>query len=525
MWCPGEQDFQPGEDLIDFLLRDDVPCPEVLREENTVLENLDQPVPEILDKDTDDLINSLLDSMADKPCMLQDYLLPTSDNSISEYQRPSLSPGNAFASSLQSSNILPVDHNYSLHQGCLNMQNMMSEMGEGLVFTDVGTCMDLEDRSKALKRNSFFPVAVDVKPQPVYGATVQPVFPGLPEEEKQLLVEERTSLPACQPLMNVNPHCSLSLPSGPGPLECFSQSSGSKIQDGALAKKPGVEKPCRKIRNQRSAQKHRQRKNRYQEDMEYRMAAYMAQNEMLEKKVEMLQKQNMSLLNQVQRLEALVRQSNAETATGESHSSVSGFSTSISEGDAAAVLTSHGSILVLHSVTLRPLVQEAGYTGNDQRRRPPKGNSLFPSCGLCVGPSSEQDGEAGDERAGSTSLAVMSRQTRKLPNRAASDGQQAMVEGCSQEPHNLSLRGSLNQPKEEQSPPNPDPRPSFNCNLSSDPPVAVSCRPHPQEQCSQSDPLQAAVRTWNAGRQEWVEHCVIQQHCADEMQTPESPAS
>uniref|UniRef100_A0A6G1RAM8 cAMP responsive element binding protein 3 n=1 Tax=Hypotaenidia okinawae TaxID=2861861 RepID=A0A6G1RAM8_9GRUI len=390
MWCPGEQDFVADEDLLDFLLKDDVPCPAILREENTVLENSDLSELELLDKDVDDFINSLLNPFEDKPGMLQDYLLPTSDSSISEYQHPSPSPGSAFVSSLESSDIVQVDHNYSLHQDCPEMENMRSEMGGGHVFTDLGTWMDLEDGSKALELNSVFPVAVDANPQLVPGATVQPDFPGLSEEERQLLVKEGTSLPACQPLMNVNPQCSLSLPSGPGPLECFSQSRGSKIQDGALAEGQHVKTVRWKIRNKQSAQEsHRRRKKNYLEDLEHRMAACMAQNHRLEKKVQVLQKRNMSLLKQVQRLQALVGQSNAKTATGESCSTV--------------------MVLSFYFI-LSPSVPSFGNQETQVKIR------------------------------------VLSRQIRKSPNQAAPDEQEAMVEGCSLEPHNLSLLGSLNQP-------------------------------------------------------------------------------
>ena len=121
---------------------------------------------------------------------------------------------------------------------------------------------------------------------------------------------------------------------------------------------------------------------------------------------------------------------------------------------------------------------------------------------------------------------MLSRQIREFPNHVAPDVQEdAALEGFSPEPEDPSLLGSLSKAWEEgPSLPNPDPRSSFNSSSSSDLLVAAGSElgtPQPQEQHSQSDPLQAVVlAAWKAKRQEWVERAarvVIQQHHADEM--------
>ncbi|NXP15515.1 CREB3 protein, partial [Thinocorus orbignyianus] len=123
-------------------------------------------------------------------------------------------------------------------------------------------------------------------------------------------------------------------------------------------------------------------------------------------------------------------------------------------------------------------------------------------------------------------LRVLSRQIRAISNQVVPDVQKDVVlEGFSPEPEDHSLLGNLNHSREEeQSPPNRDARSYFNSNSSSDPPAAAGSElgsPQPPEQRYRSDPLQAEVPVgWKAKRQEWVERTasvVIQQHRADEM--------
>ncbi|XP_018429222.1 PREDICTED: cyclic AMP-responsive element-binding protein 3-like protein 3 [Nanorana parkeri] len=65
----------------------------------------------------------------------------------------------------------------------------------------------------------------------------------------------------------------------------------------------------RKIRNKQSAQESRKKKKEYMDGLEIRMSACTAQNQELQRKVLQLEKHNMSLLEQLRKLQALVSHS------------------------------------------------------------------------------------------------------------------------------------------------------------------------------------------------------------------------
>ncbi|NXM03606.1 CR3L3 protein, partial [Tyrannus savana] len=378
---------------------------------------------QLLDKEMDDFISSLLSPLEDEPGML-DYLPASSDSSISEDQHLSPCPGSSFASR----DIVQVDHNYSLHWPVL--ESVRSDMAEGDVTIELGD----------------FPIAVDVdsEPQLVPGAIVQVLtampsdFPELvlTEEEKQLLEKEGVTLPTCLPL--------------------------TKAEERILRK------VRRKIRNKQSAQDSRRRRKIYVDGLENKVAACTAQNHELEKKVQQLQKQNMSLLRQLRKLQAVVRRSAPKTTRRKTCTMI---------------------VFLSFCLVLSPSIRSPG--------------SVEPQL---------------EPKAGSTSLTVLSRQIREFPNHGAPDVQQdAELEGFSLEPGDSSLLGNLNQSWEEgQSPLDPDPIP-FNSNSSSDPPAAAGS----ELGSPRSDPLPAAVLVpWKAKGQEWVEHpdrVLIQQHHANEM--------
>ncbi|XP_068507887.1 cyclic AMP-responsive element-binding protein 3-like protein 4 isoform X2 [Syngnathus scovelli] len=96
----------------------------------------------------------------------------------------------------------------------------------------------------------------------------------LTAEEQKLLSQEGMSLPDKRPL--------------------------TKAEEGVL------KKVRRKIRNKRSAQDSRQRRKEYMDGLEDRAALCSAQNKDLHKKVEQLEKHNMSLLTQLRHLQSLV---------------------------------------------------------------------------------------------------------------------------------------------------------------------------------------------------------------------------
>ncbi|NXF25318.1 CREB3 protein, partial [Rhodinocichla rosea] len=414
MSCPEELDALADVDLLDFLLKDDAPCPEIPGEQNGLLEDWGLPMPELLDKEMDDFISSLLSPLEDEPDRLS-YLPANNDNSISEDQHLSHCLGSNFASQ----DVVLVDHNYSLHQDWPALESVRSDMTEGDSTT------------------SPVAVAVEDEPQLVPGSMVQVLTPMpsdfpelvLTEEEKQLLEKEGVTLPTCLPL--------------------------TKAEERVLRK------VRRKIRNKQAAQDSRRRRKIYVDGLENRVAACTAENHELEKKVQQLQKQNMSLLRQLQKLQALVRRSAPKTTKRKTCT----------------------MILVL-------------------------------SFCLVLSPSIRLPGSVEPQR----ELKVLSRQIREFPNQGAPDVQHdTELEGFSPEPGDSLLSGNLSQSWEDgQSPLNSSPR-SFNSNSSSDPSAAAGSKPGPP----QSEPLPAAVLVpWKSKGQEWVEHpdrVLIQQHHANEM--------
>ncbi|XP_048470168.1 cyclic AMP-responsive element-binding protein 3-like protein 3 [Rhincodon typus] len=104
----------------------------------------------------------------------------------------------------------------------------------------------------------------------------------LNEDEKKLLVKEGVTLPSQLPL--------------------------TKQEERIL------KKIRRKIRNKQSAQESRKKKKEYIDGLENRMAACTAQNYELQRKVIRLEKQNTTLLQQLQKLHTLVMHSTGKTA-------------------------------------------------------------------------------------------------------------------------------------------------------------------------------------------------------------------
>ncbi|NXR17200.1 CR3L3 protein, partial [Cinclus mexicanus] len=427
MSFPEELDALAEVDLLDFLLKDDAPCPEIPGEQNGLLEDWGLPVPELLNKEMDDFISSLLTPLEDEPDRLS-YLPAHNDSSISEDQHLSHCLGSNFASR----DIVQVDHNYSLHQDWPALESVRSDMAEGDVTIELGDI------------TSPIAVAVEDEPQLVPGAIVQ-VLTSMPsdipelvltEEEKQLLEKEGVTLPTCLPL--------------------------TKAEERVLRK------VRRKIRNKQAAQDSRRRRKIYVDGLENRVAACTAENHELEKKVQQLQKQNMSLLKQLQKLQALVRQSAPKTNRRKTCTMI---------------------VVLSFCLILSPSIRSPGSVESQQ-----------------------------ELKVGSTSLTVLSRQIRELPNQGVPDVQHdTELEGFSPGPGDPLLSGNLSQSWEEkQNPLNSGTR-SFNDNSSSDRLAAAGSEPGP----SQSDPLPAAVLVpWKSKGQEWVEHpdrVLIQQNHANEM--------
>ncbi|EMP28210.1 Cyclic AMP-responsive element-binding protein 3-like protein 4 [Chelonia mydas] len=104
----------------------------------------------------------------------------------------------------------------------------------------------------------------------------------LTDEEKRLLSQEGVSLPSNLPL--------------------------TKAEERLL------KKVRRKIRNKQSAQDSRRRKKEYIDGLESRVAACSVQNQQLQKKVQELEKHNVSLLGQLRKLQALMKPTSSKAA-------------------------------------------------------------------------------------------------------------------------------------------------------------------------------------------------------------------
>ncbi|XP_008048937.1 cyclic AMP-responsive element-binding protein 3-like protein 4 [Carlito syrichta] len=104
----------------------------------------------------------------------------------------------------------------------------------------------------------------------------------LTEEEKRLLGQEGVSLPSHLPL--------------------------TKAEERVL------KKVRRKIRNKQSAQDSRRRKKEYVDGLESRVAACSAQNQELQKKVQELERHNISLVAQLRQLQTLIAQTSNKAA-------------------------------------------------------------------------------------------------------------------------------------------------------------------------------------------------------------------
>ncbi|XP_071343620.1 cyclic AMP-responsive element-binding protein 3-like protein 3-A isoform X2 [Trachinotus anak] len=120
-------------------------------------------------------------------------------------------------------------------------------------------------------------------PEPPSQPSIQELI--LNEDEKKLLAKEGVTLPSQLPL--------------------------TKYEERIL------KKIRRKIRNKQSAQESRKKKKEYIDGLETRMAACNAHNQELQRKVSQLEKCNMSLMEQLRRLQSLVMNtSNKPAQTG-----------------------------------------------------------------------------------------------------------------------------------------------------------------------------------------------------------------
>ncbi|XP_026721763.1 cyclic AMP-responsive element-binding protein 3 isoform X2 [Athene cunicularia] len=405
------------EDLLDFILKDGAPLPEIPGEENNLLDISGLLDPGLLDKDTEDMINSMLRHLKDEPSTLQDCLPIDSDSSPSEDQHLSQSSSSNFASSHN----VQVDHSYSCHLDEPMPECTRSDTTEDS-SSDHRARMGLENPSGTLGQSSSFPTATagDAEHhQLVPGATMQFEFPELflTEEERQFL-ENGLSLPPC-----------LSL----------GEAEDQLLKD-----------TSQNTQNKQPAQSSQHRKKSNMNGLENRMEA---QNQELEKKVQLLQEQNKLLLGKLQKLQALVRQFAKRTTTVKTM---------------VVIL----SLYLLFSRNISVL------QGTEQQLDP----------------------------------RVLPQENHEFPNQVVAVVQEdAVMEELTAAPEDPSMSGVLSQLWEVlQSQSNIDPASVLNNISSCDLPAAAGSElgtPQPEEQCPETYMLQVPME-WAVKEQEGVEHAV-----------------
>ncbi|XP_052460024.1 cyclic AMP-responsive element-binding protein 3-like protein 4 [Carassius gibelio] len=178
--------------------------------------------------------------------------------------------------------VVQTDHSYTLPQGTDALLSVRSENPESDVFIDLDDLDDsmeddfspelpcsltIEDFTQSSKPDNQFQFKEIV----------------LTDEERRLLAKEGATIPTHMPL--------------------------TKAEERTL------KRVRRKIRNKQSAQESRKKKKVYVDGLENRVAICTAHNQELQKKVQMLQKQNISLIEQLRKLQAMVKMSTMKTTT------------------------------------------------------------------------------------------------------------------------------------------------------------------------------------------------------------------
>ncbi|TDH12818.1 hypothetical protein EPR50_G00052010 [Perca flavescens] len=206
---------------------------------------------------------------------------------------PALAPGELQTESLE---VLTVqaDHSYSqLQSGGRNMdvlQSVRAEKPDTDVFIDLDDLVSdaiEEDIEEDITDELPCTLAIEDSTQDSTQANSTNQFQFkeivLTEEEKRLLGKEGATIPTHMPL--------------------------TKAEERTL------KKVRRKIRNKQSAQESRKKKKVYVDGLENRVAICTAHNLELQKKVQMLQKQNISLIEQLRKLQAMVKMSTMKAST------------------------------------------------------------------------------------------------------------------------------------------------------------------------------------------------------------------
>ncbi|KAM6944171.1 cAMP responsive element binding protein 3-like 3 like [Lycodopsis pacificus] len=203
---------------------------------------------------------------------------------------PALGPGEMQTESLE---VLTVqaDHSYSLLQGGGGDMDVLQSVRAEKPDTDV--FIDLDDLVCEAVEEDFtdeLPCTLSIEDDSTQDSTPANAADQfqfkeivLTEEEKRLLGKEGATIPTHMPL--------------------------TKAEERTL------KRVRRKIRNKQSAQESRKKKKVYVDGLENRVAICTAHNLELQKKVQMLHKQNISLIEQLKKLQAIVKMSTMKAST------------------------------------------------------------------------------------------------------------------------------------------------------------------------------------------------------------------
>ncbi|KAM9858108.1 cAMP responsive element binding protein 3-like 3 like [Aulostomus maculatus] len=214
---------------------------------------------------------------------------PSYSQSSPLYPDPAPVAGELQTESLEALTV-QADHSYSLLQsGYRDMEILQSVRAEK---PDTDVFIDLDDLVSEQMENditSELPCTLAIEDsaldmmQPDKTEQFQFKEIMLSEEEKRLLAKEGATIPTHMPL--------------------------TKAEERTL------KRVRRKIRNKQSAQESRKKKKVYVDGLENRVAMCTAHNLELQKKVHMLQKQNMSLIEQLKKLQGIVKMSTMKAST------------------------------------------------------------------------------------------------------------------------------------------------------------------------------------------------------------------